>query len=247
MASETNMDNPLGKKVGLPTSYDPSVLFPIYRSEQRSQLGDFRCSGYDAWNIHELLWVDLNNNVHHDEICIKIDANSVAIPESKSMKLFLGSLVYEKFSDKTEVHQEITKQINELTESDITLDDILLNLPDSRSVSVINSKEDLLEANESKASEGEIIFNGFRSLCPVTDQPDIANIHITGRLSDDAVHNIQRYLGSFFSANSFHEACIEKIFLNLMKNKYSVESVAGHFERRGGIAIIPVRFQSSNN
>ena len=105
----------------------------------------------------------------------------------------------------------------------------------------------MLAANESKGPEGEMIFNGFRSLCPVTDQPDIANIHITGRLSDDAVDKIQRYLGSFFSVNSFHEACVEKIFFNLMRNKYLVESVAGHFERRGGISIIPVRFQSSNN
>ena len=88
LVSETSMDNPLGKKVGLPTSYDPSVLFSIYRSEQRSQLDGFKYSGYDAWNIHELLWLDHDNNVHHDEICIKIDANSVAIPESKSMKLF---------------------------------------------------------------------------------------------------------------------------------------------------------------
>ena len=241
------MNNPLGKKVGLPKSYDPSVLFPIYRSEQRSQLEGLSCSGYDAWNIHELLWVDQDNNVHHDEICIKIDANSVAIPESKSMKLFLGSLVHEKFSNKAAVHQEITKQINELTESDITIDNVLLNLPSSRSVSVIKSEEGLLAANESKGPEGEMIFNGFRSLCPVTYQPDIANIHIKGSLSNDEVDKIQRYLGSFFSVNSFHEACVEKIFFNLIKNKYSVESVAGHFERRGGISIIPVRFQSSNN
>ena len=241
------MNNPLGKKVGLPKSYDPNILFPIYRSEQRSQLGDFRCSGYDAWNIHELLWVDLDNNVHHDEICIKIDANSVAIPESKSMKLFLGSLVHETFSNKAAVHQEIIKQLNKLTGSDITIDNVLLNLPNSTSVPVIKSDKDLLAANESKGPECEVIFKGFRSLCPVTDQPDIANIHITGRLSDDAVDKIQRYLGSFFSVNSFHEACVEKIFFNLIKNKYLVESVAGHFERRGGIAIIPVRFQSSNN
>jgi len=236
------MNNPLGKKVGLPKSYDPNILFPIYRSEQRSQLGDFRCSGYDAWNIHELLWVDLDNNVHHDEICIKIDANSVAIPESKSMKLFLGSLVHETFSNKAAVHQEIIKQLNKLTGSDITIDNVLLNLPNSTSVPVIKSDKDLLAANESKGPECEVIFKGFRSLCPVTDQPDIANIHITGRLSDDAVDKIQRYLGSFFSVNSFHEACVENIFFNLIKNKYLVESVAGHFERRGGISIIPVRF-----
>ena len=241
------MDSPLGKKVGLPTSYDPSVLFPIYRSDQRSQLDVFKYSGYDAWNIHELLWLDHDNNVHHDEICIKIDANSVAIPESKSMKLFLGSLVHEKFSNKAAVHQEITMQINKLTESEITIDDVLLNLPSSRSVPVIKSDKDLLAANESKGPECEVIFKGFRSLCPVTDQPDIANIHVKGSLSNDAVDKIQRYLGSFFSVNSFHEACVEKIFFNLMRNKYSVESVAGHFERRGGISIIPVRFQSSNN
>ena len=188
------MNNPLGKKVGLPTSYDPSVLFPILRSEQRSQLDDFTCSGYDAWNIHELLWVDQDNNVHHDEICIKIDANSVAIPESKSMKLFLGSLVHEKFSNKAAVHQEITMQINKLTESEITIDDVLLNLPSSRSVPVIKSDKDLLAANEYKGPECEVIFKGFRSLCPVTDQPDIANIHVKGSLSNDAVDKIQSHL-----------------------------------------------------
>ena len=158
------------------------------------------------------------------------------------MKLFLGSLVHETFSNKAAVHQEIIKQLNKLTGSDITIDNVLLNLPNSTSVPVIKSDKDLLAANESKGPECEVIFKGFRSLCPVTDQPDIANIHITGRLSDDAVDKIQRYLGSFFSVNSFHEACVEKIFFNLIKNKYLVESVAGHFERRGGISIIPVRF-----
>ena len=247
MASEIDMDNPLGKKVGIPNCYDPNILFPIYRSEQRSQLGDYIYSGYDAWNIHELLWVDKDNNVHHDKICIKIDAKSIAIPESKSMKLFLGSLVYEKFPHQIAVHQEITKQINKLTESNVSVDSTLLSLPDCRSVPVIKSKENLAEANEPKVLDEEMLFNGFRSLCPVTDQPDIANIHIKGRFSDDALPKIQRYLGSFFNVNSFHEACVEKIFLNLIRNKYLVESLAGHFERRGGISIIPVRFQSADN
>ena len=108
------------------------------------------------------------------------------------MKLFLGSLVHEKFSNKAAVHQEITMQINKLTESEITIDDVLLNLPGSRSVPVIRSEEELSEANESNGPEGEMIFNGFRSLCPVTDQPDIANIHVKGSLSNDELHKIQK-------------------------------------------------------
>ena len=57
------MKGPLGKKVAAPKKFDPKVLFPISRTEQRK--GVFcktdisTIMGDDVWNIHELLWICL--------------------------------------------------------------------------------------------------------------------------------------------------------------------------------------------
>ena len=55
------MKGPLGKKVAAPKKFDPKVLFPISRTEQRKgvfEKTDFsKIKGDDVWNIHELLSV----------------------------------------------------------------------------------------------------------------------------------------------------------------------------------------------
>ena len=84
-------------------------------------------------------------------------------------------------------------------------------------------------------------FSPFRSLCPVTGQPDIAKIIIKGSLSVEDKNHIANYLGSFFNTNAYHEKCVEEIFKELLVNEFKFDSVEGHFERRGGISIIPVR------
>lgn len=238
------MGNPLGKKVGVPQNYDPSVLYPINRSEQREGLESTYFTGYDAWNIHELLWLDESNCLNQDEICIKIDAQSKAIPESKSMKLYIGSLVYRRFACQKDVLAIIKQELDKLTESDVVLEDSIYPTLECATLPVIRSTTPLLESKETNELISDHLFTGFRSLCPVTDQPDIAKIYIKGSLSDIDKSNIQNYLGTYFDVNTFHEACIEQIFTNLINSDYGIESIAGHFERRGGISIIPVRFHS---
>ena len=46
---------------------------------------------------------------------------------------------------------------------------------------------------------------------------------------------------TFFDKECFHELCVEYIFSDLIRAGYKINSVEGYFERRGGIAIIPVR------
>ena len=53
------MKGPLGKKVAAPKKFDPKVLFPISRTEQRKGVFEktdiSTIKGDDVWNISELL------------------------------------------------------------------------------------------------------------------------------------------------------------------------------------------------
>ena len=113
------MKGPLGKKVAAPKKFDPKVLFPISRTDQRKgvfEKTDFsKIKGDDVWNIHELLWIDKKNNSHHNELSISLNCTSKNTIESKSMKLFLGSLVHKKFKNISEVKNVIKRHIEAVT------------------------------------------------------------------------------------------------------------------------------------
>ena len=91
-------------------------------------------------------------------------------------------------------------------------------------------------------------FDGFRSNCRVTNQPDFATIHIylKGNCLPDT-GSVGQYLVSHRKVNHFHEEIVEAIYLDLSK-KYSPEEllVVGTFSRRGGIDICPVRASSED-
>ena len=57
------MKGPLGRKVTAPKKFDPKVLFPISRTEQRKgvfeKIDISTIKGADVWNIYELLWICL--------------------------------------------------------------------------------------------------------------------------------------------------------------------------------------------
>ena len=88
-------------------------------------------------------------------------------------------------------------------------------------------------------------FEGFRSICPVTSQPDWANIYIHS--SSDPIDSTRliKLLKSFREKGDFHEACIDSIFLTL-RDQFKINdlTVCGRFLRRGGIDINPIRSSS---
>ena len=50
-------DIPLGKDVGYPDQYDPSLLFPVVRQLKRDELGlndNLPFHGSDFWNAYEM-------------------------------------------------------------------------------------------------------------------------------------------------------------------------------------------------
>jgi 7-cyano-7-deazaguanine reductase len=86
-----------------------------------------------------------------------------------------------------------------------------------------------------------ICFSGFRSICPVTSQPDFANIYIHTNAKLD-VDWLKTYLTSFREKGEFHEQCTQDMFIELSKKYPGFNfEVCGRFMRRGGIDINPIR------
>ena len=82
----------------------------------------------------------------------------------------------------------------------------------------------------------------FTSLCPMTGQPDFANITISyvpdGRLVESK--SLKLYLFSFRNHGDFHEDCVNVILedlVRLLSPKYI--EVWGRFTPRGGLSIDP--------
>lgn len=258
--------NPLGKEVSYPTKYDPSLLFPIPRTKYRALVKNPCFVGFDLWNCFELSWLN-NFGVPESAIMqISIPASSPAIVESKSLKLYLGSFAGKNFGNPADVKEAIQKDLTHiLGTSEISVSLLspsewskrctIIEPPgicideDIKSSSVYEYTPALLSEGSKSINSEQIIFysNNFRSLCPVTNQPDWATIVVAADGGNWNLESVGRYLISFRNHAGFHEHCCETIFSDLMefcapKNL----SVQCFFTRRGGIDINPLR-QSSRD
>ena len=105
---------------------------------------------------------------------------------------------------------------------------------------------EVLETFENKHPNNDywVRFNcpEFTSVCPITGQPDFAEIRI-GYIPDQRMvesKSLKLYLFSFRNHGDFHEDCVNiimKDLIALMDPKYI--EVKGLFNPRGGISIIP--------
>ena len=100
---------------------------------------------------------------------------------------------------------------------------------------------EVLETFENKHPTNDywVQFNcpEFTSLCPITGQPDFAEIkiaYIPQKLMVES-KSLKLYLFSFRNHGDFHEDCVN--IIRLMQPKYI--EVIGLFTPRGGISIYP--------
>lgn len=105
---------------------------------------------------------------------------------------------------------------------------------------------EVLETFENRHKDNDywVRFNcpEFTSLCPITGQPDFAEIRICYIPGDRMVESksLKLYLFSFRNHGDFHEDCVNTIMkdlVRLMDPKYI--EVTGYFTPRGGISIWP--------
>ena len=104
----------------------------------------------------------------------------------------------------------------------------------------------VLETFQNKHPENDywVQFNcpEFTTLCPITGQPDFAEIRIMYLPGERMVESksLKLYLFSFRNHGDFHEDCVNTIMkdlVKLMQPKYI--EVVGLFMPRGGISIYP--------
>lgn len=218
----------LGKDHSKPqTGY--KILDPIKRIRSSESYG------YDFWNAYEFSYLDGNKQPTLKVLEIKVPASSDFIIESKSLKLYLNSFYKKSFSSDRAILEKIQKDLIKVAKSNIELKFIKRFKVEPKSLNLNITLRKYTKQNY------PICFDGFRSICPVTSQPDFAKIYILTSAKIESIW-LRRLLTSFKESGEFHEQCIENIFSKLT-NKYPNHGfeVCGRFLRRGGIDINPIR------
>ncbi|HLU05656.1 MAG TPA: NADPH-dependent 7-cyano-7-deazaguanine reductase QueF [Woeseiaceae bacterium] len=256
-------DTLLGKRTRYPDRYARDVLRAIARAGNREVLG-IRASlpfhGKDIWNAYELTWLEPSGKPVVAVATIEVDAASLAIVESKSLKLYLNSLAMERYESSRDVAALIQRDLAKTVLGDVFVtlatpssvaDAGIRDLPgtciddEAASCDVFEVDPSLLEnadAGTGGTVSEELHSHLLRSLCPVTDQPDFGSVLIRYRGTPIDRASLLRYLVSYRNHNDFHESSVERIFVDL-KERCGPEAltVCGFFNRRGGIDINPFR------
>jgi 7-cyano-7-deazaguanine reductase len=255
------MDHVLGKAAGFAETYTPELLVPMPRAEARAAIGladalPFR--GEDVWNAYELSWLDGRGVPQAATMRFAVTSASPRFVESKSLKLYLNSFAQSAHDDWGEVARMLNKDLGAAFGAALELElfqadawpDVRTALPgrclDDLAVRVDRYERapELLELEPARGQRVEHAFHThlFRSLCPVTGQPDWASMLIRYSGPTLAPESLLRYLISFRRHAAFHETTVEQIFLDLKERcRCDRLTVAGFFQRRGGLDINPVR------
>ena len=255
---------PLGQNTPYPDQYDPALLFPIPRLENRLKLGistslPLPFFGIDLWNAYELSWL---NSKGKPQIALgefQIPAESPNMIESKSLKLYLNSLNGKHFDSEEDIKaclitdlskaagttiqvhiqnpEHIAKRgLKELTGQLIDRLDILIDPNCSADPALLSTDQ------SSGIIEQCLVSHLLKSNCPVTGQPDWASVQIHYRGRPILEDGLLRYLIGFRQLGEFHEHCVETIFCAINQQcKPEKLTVYARYTRRGGLDINPLR------
>ncbi|KTD65266.1 NADPH-dependent 7-cyano-7-deazaguanine reductase QueF [Legionella spiritensis] len=254
-------DSELGKKSEYDDTYNPDRLYPIARSGKRSEIGidpnRLPFYGFDCWNHYEVSWLNDKGKPVVAIAEILYNCSSPFLIESKSLKLYFNSLNNTKFKHKREVEVMIKDDLEQRVQSDVAVtihelgqysgwsmseafQGVCLDALDIE-CSTYQVDPSLLSA--SGDSVEEVLYSDLlKSNCLVTGQPDWGSVQIAYRGQQIHREGLLQYIVSFRNHNEFHEQCIERIFVDVMKRCHPEElTVYGRYTRRGGLDINPLR------
>ncbi len=244
---------PLGKRTTYPNKYDPSLLVSISRKESRISTGISSEAtsffGFDAWTVYELSWLDLEGIPKNGVLYVSYESSTERFIESKSFKLYLNSINNKKFDTPKDLLSLIKKDLEHCISGDVEIE--IKNSPkkfiqESESLDLLKSliehkKEDEPWVNSERITE-DLSCDVFRSLCPVTGQPDWATIRINYSGLKINHRKLLKYLLNFRNTKAFHEECVEKIFIDVKRLCQPEDlTISAHYLRRGGIELNPLR------
>ena len=270
MAARTNVVKdrklPLGRQTGYPDKYAPEVLCAISRADSREPLGLCWRSAV-RWGGHlECVGADLARRGRPSRpspqlrsLCARGLAQYYRIEIPEAVPEFVCD---EPVShQRTEVAQTIARDLSVCAGRDTRVVVLPLISTEARCVSrdwpapawtrcrspapTGKSLPTCCKPTARRLLTEDLHTHLLRSLCPVTSQPDIGSLQISYRGPRIDPASLLRYIVSYRQHNDFHEACIERMFVDLMARCAPVAlSIHARYQRRGGMDINPFR---SNN
>ena len=248
--------SPLGREVAYPRHYDATLLYPIPRRLGREAIGvgaPLPFIGHDRWNAYELSWLEPGGKPHVATATLQVPADSPQLIESKSLKLYLNSFNASHFADRDAVRARIEADLSQAAGAPVTLVFGLPPFGETDGATCIDGLDiaidaydapdaALLLADATAMVEETLTSALLKSNCPVTGQPDWADlaIHYRGPRIDRAA--LLRYLVGFRDHAEFHEQCVERIFVDVLARCAPAWlSVEARYTRRGGLDINPWR------
>jgi len=259
--------SPLGKPAAYQTQYQPSLLFPIARLGKREEIGisgTLPFFGVDIWNAYEVSWLNLRGKPQVAIATFTVPADSPNIVESKSFKLYLNSFNQTRLAGTDALLQLLRTDLSAgfgapvhvtLTTAD-AFSELKLQEPQGLLLDRLDIEVNEYQPNPSLLQcdpnqvvvEETFVSHLLKSNCLVTGQPDWGSvqIHYVGAAIDQ--ESLLKYLISFRDHNEFHEQCVERIFMDLMRNCSPQKlSVYARYTRRGGLDINPWRSNFSTS
>jgi 7-cyano-7-deazaguanine reductase len=261
MTDNTPDQSPLGKSSAYQTQYAPELLFPIPRQQKRDEIGiagTLPFFGVDIWNAYEISWLNMRGKPQVAIATVSVPADSANIIESKSFKLYLNSFNQTRLANTDALlallREDLSSAVGAQVHIRLTTPDqfgslemgepegLLLDRLDIE-VDQYTPSPELLHANHEEAPvEETLVSHLLKSNCLVTGQPDWATvqIHYVGAQIDQ--EGLLKYLIGFREHNEFHEQCVERIFMDILRQcKPGKLSVYARYTRRGGLDINPWR------
>ena len=216
----------LGKTVHDKLEFTSEILVPI--SRDKIQLTEqYEFAGRDIWNAYEFYYLSHHNKPEVYICRIDYSSSSPYIVESKSLKLYLNSFYNRTYESTEQVKQCIKEDLENIIKHEVgvsfldieTLSD---QIPDNyisldKQVKNITDHKALIFKDEVVSET--VYTHTFRSLCPVTSQPDFASIIIYYEGKQLEYESLLSYLVSFCDHQGFHEHCIDSIFQKLASQK----------------------------
>lgn len=253
----TLQGTPLGKASDCPQQYAPEVLYPIPRQPARRQLGigdqALPFFGEDIWNAYELSWLNPRGKPMVAQATFRVPAESPAIIESKSLKLYLNSLNQTRLDSEQQLLEIMRKDLSAAAGAQVAVTLAGINagpakdLPgtclDGLDIEVDDYRVQpaCLTASGEEVTE-QLHSHLLRSLCPVTGQPDWASVLVSYRGPAMDRAGLLRYLVSYRQHQAFHEQCVERMYLDILAHcRPSELSISARYLRRGGLDINPCR------
>jgi 7-cyano-7-deazaguanine reductase len=232
---------------------------------------DLPFEGFDLWNAYEFTYLTHDGVPRQLALRLWIPIQSPSLIESKSMKLYLGSFAGSRFESESEVIETIARDLSEAlglgqaaleTEQAQRPPELVVRVLCDADLAVPSRPEgwicldreipeqitfdyspSLLRVASNRAASEVLYSDGFRSLCPVTGQPDFARIVLGYEGTEVDRAALLAYLLSYREHGDFAEQVAERLFVDLARAfSPSALWVRAEFTRRGGIDINTERF-----